>query len=58
MSIENVRAYLQKFGLEKRIREFPVSSATVELPLRLWVAHRHALPKRFLSIATMKFCFW
>lgn len=31
MSIENVRAYLQKFGLEKRIREFPVSSATVEL---------------------------
>lgn len=31
MSIENVRAYLQKFGLEKRIREFSVSSATVEL---------------------------
>lgn len=31
MSIEKVRTYLQKFGLEKRIREFPVSSATVEL---------------------------
>ena len=31
MSIEKVRAYFQEFGMENRILEFPVSSATVEL---------------------------
>lgn len=31
MSIEKVRAYLAPFGLAERIREFDVSSATVEL---------------------------
>ena len=31
MSIEKVRAYLQARGYADRIREFPVSSATVEL---------------------------
>ena len=31
MSIEKVRAYFAKFGIEDRILEFPVSSATVEL---------------------------
>ena len=31
MSIEKVRAYFASFGLENRILEFPVSSATVEL---------------------------
>ena len=31
MSIEKVRAYFQQFGLEDRILEFDVSSATVEL---------------------------
>ena len=31
MSIEKVRAYLKAFGVEDRIREFEVSSATVEL---------------------------
>ena len=31
MSIENVRAYFQAFGIKERILEFPVSSATVEL---------------------------
>lgn len=31
MSIEKVRAYFASFGMEDRIREFPVSSATVEL---------------------------
>lgn len=31
MSIEKVRAYLSGFGIEDRIREFAVSSATVEL---------------------------
>ena len=31
MAIEKVRAYFRQFGMEDRIREFPVSSATVEL---------------------------
>lgn len=31
MSIERVRAYFKEFGIENRILEFPVSSATVEL---------------------------
>lgn len=31
MSIEKVRAYFARFGMESRILEFPVSSATVEL---------------------------
>lgn len=31
MSIEKVRAYLREYGMEGRILEFPVSSATVEL---------------------------
>ena len=31
MSIEKVRAYFQPLGIEDRIREFDVSSATVEL---------------------------
>ena len=31
MSIEKVRAYFKGFGIEDRILEFPVSSATVEL---------------------------
>ena len=31
MSIERVRAFLKERGMEDRIREFPVSSATVEL---------------------------
>lgn len=31
MSIEKVRAYFAQYGMESRILEFPVSSATVEL---------------------------
>lgn len=31
MSIEKVRPYLASFGIGDRVREFPVSSATVEL---------------------------
>jgi prolyl-tRNA editing enzyme YbaK/EbsC (Cys-tRNA(Pro) deacylase) len=31
MSIERVRDYFKKFGIEDRVLEFPVSSATVEL---------------------------
>ena len=31
MSIERVREYFKKYGIENRIQEFDVSSATVEL---------------------------
>ena len=31
MSIEKVRAYFRQYGMEDRVLEFPVSSATVEL---------------------------
>ena len=31
MAIERVRAYFEQFGIQERIREFAVSSATVEL---------------------------
>jgi prolyl-tRNA editing enzyme YbaK/EbsC (Cys-tRNA(Pro) deacylase) len=31
MSIENVKAYFEKYNMKDRIREFEVSSATVEL---------------------------
>ena len=31
MSIDKVKAYFRQFGMEGRIQEFPVSSATVEL---------------------------
>ena len=31
MSIEKVRAYFRTLGIEDKIQEFPVSSATVEL---------------------------
>ena len=31
MSIEKVKAYFAQFGMEGRVLEFPVSSATVEL---------------------------
>lgn len=34
MSIEKVRAYFAAYGMEDRILEFPVSSATVELAAR------------------------
>ena len=34
MSIEKVREYFRGSGMEERIREFPVSSATVELAAR------------------------
>lgn len=31
MSIEKVRTYFAQYGIQDRIEEFPVSSATVEL---------------------------
>ena len=31
MSVEKVKAYFARFGIEDRVREFEVSTATVEL---------------------------
>ena len=31
MAVEKVKEYFKKYGMESRIREFEVSSATVEL---------------------------
>lgn len=31
MSIERVKTYFQKYGIQEKIQEFDVSSATVEL---------------------------
>ena len=31
MAIEKVQEYFRRFGMEDRVREFPVSSATVAL---------------------------
>ena len=49
MSIEKVRAYFRPLGLEERIREFDVSSATVELSAQAVgvEAARIAKPLRF-----------
>ena len=45
MAIENVRKYMQQFGIEDRIMEFDVSSATVELAAQAL----HCEPGRTLS---------
>lgn len=42
MSIERVRAYLKKYGMDEKIQEFDVSSATVELA----AAALHCEPQR------------
>ncbi|MCK9170288.1 MAG: YbaK/EbsC family protein [Treponema sp.] len=42
MSIENVKAFFKKFNMEDRIREFDVSSATVDLA----AAALHCEPQR------------
>lgn len=39
MSIERVRTYFEQYHLEHRIREFEVSSATVELAARIFYVH-------------------
>ena len=49
MAIEKVKAYFSQFGLEDRIREFDVSSATVELA----AAAVHCEPQRIAK--TMSF---
>lgn len=45
MSIEKVRAYFSKFGMEDRILEFPVSSATVELAAAALNCHPQRIAK-------------
>ncbi|MCD8543779.1 MAG: hypothetical protein LRY52_02675 [Sulfurospirillum cavolei] len=47
MAIEQVRAYFQTYGLEKKIIEFDVSSATVDLAHVHWVVSLNRLLKRF-----------
>lgn len=42
MSIERVKSFFRKYGLEERIQEFEVSSATVELA----AAALHCTPQR------------
>lgn len=42
MAIEKVRSYFREYGMEERIREFDVSSATVELA----AAALHCEPQR------------
>lgn len=44
MSIEKVRAYFEHFGIADRIREFDVSSATVELAAVASAWRARALP--------------
>lgn len=45
MSVEKVRAYLEPFGVSDRIREFDVSSATVELAAVAVGVEPPALPR-------------
>lgn len=45
MSVEKVRAYLEHFGVSDRIREFDVSSATVELAAVAVGVEPPALPR-------------
>ena len=40
MAVEKVRKYFSQFGMEGRVQEFEVSSATVELALEVWVTLR------------------
>lgn len=50
MSVENVKEYLGKFGIEDRIKEFDVSSATVELAAQALGCE----PKRIAKSLTFK----
>jgi prolyl-tRNA editing enzyme YbaK/EbsC (Cys-tRNA(Pro) deacylase) len=55
MSIETARAHLRRFGVEDRIREFEVSSATVELASRA-LGVQPAQISKTLSLKTDKGC--
>lgn len=50
MSIENVKEYLAKWGREKDVMEFPVSSATVELAAQAL----QVIPARIAKTLTFK----
>lgn len=50
MTIENVRIYFKQFGIENKIREFPVSSATVELAAQAL----HTEPARIAKTLSFK----
>ena len=51
MSIEKVKEYFKTFGIEDKILEFPVSSATVELAAAALNCDLNALQKHCLSWA-------
>ena len=54
MSIEKGRAYFRQFGMEDRVQEFPVSSATVErhwhLALKAQGLQRRFLLRRVIAV--------
>lgn len=50
MSIERVKTYFKKYGMEEKIREFEVSSATVELA----AAALHCEPQRIAKTLSFK----
>ena len=50
MSLEKVRAYFKEYGIENRVLEFDVSSATVELAAQAL----NCLPQRIAK--TLSFC--
>lgn len=50
MSIERVRAYLKKYGMDEKIQEFDVSSATVELA----AAALHCEPQRIAKTLSFR----
>lgn len=50
MSIEKVRLYFRQYGLEDKIQEFPVSSATVDLA----AAALHTAPARIAKTLSFK----
>ena len=49
MSIEAGRAYFRQFGMEDRVQEFTVSSATVDLAAKALGVEGARIAKRCLS---------
>jgi len=51
MAIEKVKEYFRQFGMEERVREFPVSSATVELAAEALGCHPQRIAKTMSFLA-------
>lgn len=54
MSIEKVKAYFKKFGMEEKVREFSVSSATVELAAKALSCEPERIAKSLSFLADEK----